>query len=134
MTMVLEFKVNEEVKPEQMAEVFKLSGIKRPYEDLERMKKMIDQADIIISCWEGDRIVGLARAITDYSYCCYLSDLAVIKDFQRKNIGKDLVQHLQKVLGDGVSIVLLSSEQALSFYPQIGFELVNNGFRMSRKF
>lgn len=132
--MALLFKVNEKLMPEQMAEVFKLSGIKRPYEDLNRMKMMIDQADILISCWEGDRVVGIARAITDYCYCCYLSDLAVVKEFQKKNIGKGLVQTLQETLGDGVSIVLLSSEKALSFYPQIGFEQANNAFRVARKY
>ncbi|MEK4518992.1 GNAT family N-acetyltransferase [Paenibacillus sp. FSL H8-0122] len=131
--MAVEFKVNEQLLPEQMAEVFRLSGLKRPYNDLDRMEKMIDQADILISCWDGDRVVGVARAITDYCYCCYLSDLAVIKEYQKQNIGKDLVQLLQETLGDQVSIVLLSSEEALSFYPQIGFEQANNAFRIARK-
>ncbi|WP_238650625.1 GNAT family N-acetyltransferase [Paenibacillus piscarius] len=131
--MALEFKVNEPLLPEQLAEVFRLSGLKRPYNDLERMGKMIDQADVLISCWDGDRVVGVARAITDYCYCCYLSDLAVVKEYQKRNIGKDLVQLLQKTLGDQVSIVLLSSEEALSFYPQIGFEQANNAFRIARK-
>lgn len=96
--MAVEFKVNEQLLPEQMAEVFRLSGLKRPYNDLDRMEKMIDQADILISCWDGDRVVGVARAITDYCYCCYLSDLAVIKEYQKQNIGKDPVQLLQETL------------------------------------
>ncbi|MEK4848697.1 GNAT family N-acetyltransferase [Paenibacillus sp. FSL H7-0756] len=131
--MALEFKVNEKLLPEQMAEVFRLSGLKRPHHDLDRMGKMIDQADILISCWDGGQVVGVARAITDYCYCCYLSDLAVIKEYQKKNIGKDLVERLQQTLGDQVSIVLLSSEEALTFYPQIGFEQATNAFRIARK-
>ncbi|WP_340020861.1 GNAT family N-acetyltransferase [Paenibacillus sp. FSL K6-1096] len=131
--MALEFKVNEPLLPEQLAEVFRLSGLKRPYNDLERMGKMLDQADVLISCWDGGRVVGVARAITDYCYCCYLSDLAVIKEYQKRNIGKNLVQLLQETLGDQVAIVLLSSEEALSFYPQIGLEQVNNAFRIARK-
>lgn len=131
--MALEFKVNEPLLPEQLAEVFRLSGLKRPYHDLERMEKMIDQADVLISCRDGERVVGIARAITDYCYCCYLSDLAVVKEYQKRNIGKDLVQLLQKTLGDQVSIVLLSSEEALSFYPQIGLEQATNAFRIARK-
>ncbi|ETT55093.1 MULTISPECIES: GNAT family N-acetyltransferase [unclassified Paenibacillus] len=131
--MALEFKVNEKLLPEQMAEVFRLSGLKRPHSDLDRMGKMIDQADVLISCWDGGRVVGVARAITDYCYCCYLSDLAVIQDYQKKNIGKSLIELLQQTLGDQVSIVLLSSEQALTFYPQVGFEQANNAFRIARK-
>ena len=127
------FKVSEPLLPEQLAEVFRLSGLKRPYNDLERMGKMLDQADVLISCWDGDRVVGVARAITDYCYCCYLSDLAVVKEYQKRNIGKDLVQLLQETLGDQVAIVLLSSEEALAFYPQIGFEQANNAFRIARK-
>lgn len=131
--MALTFKVNEPLLPEQMAEVFRLSGLKRPYNDLERMEKMIDQADVLISCWDGERVIGVARAITDYCYCCYLSDLAVITEYQKRNIGKNLVQLLQETLGDQVAIVLLSSEEALSFYPQIGFEQATNAFRIARK-
>lgn len=131
--MALEFKVNEPLLPEQMAEVFRLSGLKRPHNDLERMEKMIAQADVLISCWDGDRVVGVARAITDYCYCCYLSDLAVVREYQKRSIGKDLVQLLQKTLGDQVSIVLLSSEEALTFYPQIGLEQADNAFRIARK-
>lgn len=56
-----------------VAEVFKKSGIKRPYEDIERVQRMIDNSDIIISAWDDKKMIGLARAITDYSYCCYLS-------------------------------------------------------------
>ncbi|MFD2409305.1 GNAT family N-acetyltransferase [Paenibacillus rhizoplanae] len=131
--MGLAFKVNEKLLPEQMAEVFRLSGLKRPHNDLERMEKMIDQADILISCWDGGRVVGVARAITDYCYCCYLSDLAVVQEYQKKNIGKELVELLQQTLGDQVAIVLLSSEEALTFYPQIGFEAATNAFRIARK-
>lgn len=61
---------------------------------------MIDYADITISAWDNDKLVGTARAITDFSYCCYLSDLAVNKEYQNKGIGTKLVNILQEKIGD----------------------------------
>ena len=116
-----------------VAEVFKKSGIKRPYEDIERVQRMIDNSDIIISAWDDKKMIGLARAITDYSYCCYLSDLAVDKEYQNQGIGKHLVNKLQIILGEEPSLVLLSSPGAIEFYPRIGFEKTDKAYVIARK-
>lgn len=116
-----------------VSEVFKKSGIKRPYEDIERVQRMIDNSDIIISAWDDKKMIGLARAITDYSYCCYLSDLAVDKEYQNQGIGKQLVNKLQIILGEESSLVLLSSPGAVEFYPRIGFEKTDKAYVIARK-
>jgi ribosomal protein S18 acetylase RimI-like enzyme len=127
------YKINTTVKTEDLSRVFKASGIKRPSDDLPRLQRMIENADINITAWDNEKLVGIARAITDYSYCCYLSDLAVDKEYQNKGIGKKLVQLLQEQIGEEVALLLLSSPTAMDYYPHIGFEKIENGFRISRK-
>jgi ribosomal protein L18E len=70
-----------------VAEVFRESGIKRPFEDLERIQRMIDNSDVVITAWVDGKMIGVARALTDFSYCCYLSDLAVDKNYQQHGVG-----------------------------------------------
>jgi len=70
-TKELTFRINAPLNEKELSDLFISSGIKRPSEDLERLKKMIDHADITITAWENDQLIGIARAITDYCYCCY---------------------------------------------------------------
>jgi GNAT superfamily N-acetyltransferase len=117
----------------EVAEVFINSGIKRPFEDIARIQRMIDHSDIFLSAWLEGQMIGVARAITDYSYCCYLSDLAVDRRYQKLGIGKRLVEELQKKIGDECSLVLISSPGAVDYYPQIGFKSTDKAFVISRK-
>ncbi|MDR4947369.1 GNAT family N-acetyltransferase [Neobacillus cucumis] len=125
--------VDAKIKPEDLSTVFKQSGLNRPYEDLPRLEKMIENADILITAWEEDRIVGVARAITDFSYCCYLSDLAVDQEYQHRGIGRELVRMVQERICDDVSLLLLASPIAMEYYPHIGFDKVSNGYMIPRK-
>ncbi|WP_219835436.1 GNAT family N-acetyltransferase [Paenibacillus sp. R14(2021)] len=130
---MITYSEEKSLKAKDVAEVFKQSGIKRPYEDLERIQKMIDNSDLIVSAWDNNKMIGIARAITDFSYCCYLSDLAVDKEYQNQRIGKSLVDKLQILLGDETSLVLLSSPAAIDFYPKIGFEKTDKAYVIARK-
>lgn len=116
----------------ELSQVFESSGIKRPYQDLERLQKMIENADMLVSAWDGDQLVGIARAVTDFVYCCYLSDLAVNQDYQRLGIGKQLVEQLKETLGPEVSLVLLSAPTAVEYYPRIGFTQTDKCYLIPR--
>lgn len=129
----IEFKVDAKILPEELSVVFKQSRLKRPYEDLARLERMIENADLIISAWDHDKLVGVARAITDFSYCCYLSDLAVDKEYQNQGIGRELVRLIQKQIGEEVTLSLLASPTAMEYYPHIGFDKVTNGYIIPRK-
>src|SRR5271163_4508886 len=74
----------------QLGDVFARSGIRRPTDDLARLAKMIEHADLLVGAWKEDRLVGVARGLTDFVYCCYLSDLAVDQAYQKMGIGKAL--------------------------------------------
>jgi len=130
--MNITYKTNAPLKAEELAEVFKSSGINRPVEDLDRMEKMIANADILVSAWDGDQPVGIARAITDFVYSCYLSDLAVRKDYQNLGIGKELVNVLHEHLGDESMLLLLAAPSAIDYYPKIGFDKLDCAFIIPR--
>lgn len=130
---MIHYSDDTKVNAKDVATVFKNSGIRRPFEDLDRIQRMIDQADVIITAWIDDKMIGVARAITDFSYCCYLSDLAIDADYQKEGIGKELVKQVQDKIGDQCSLILLSAPGAMEYYPKIGFDKVDNAFVIKRK-
>ena len=131
--MVISYKVNSKIEPHQLAELFQASGIRRPVDDLNRLKKMIDNSNLIVTAWDGEKLVGIARALTDYSYCCYLSDLAVDRTYQHQGIGHELVAEVQKLIGDESMLLLISAPEAMEYYPKIGFDIIDNAFLIPRK-
>ena len=121
------------ITAEQLAGVFDRSGIRRPMHDLPRLQTMLDHADILWTAWEGEELVGVARSITDFAYCCYLSDLAVDQRCQKQGIGRALIQRTKEQLGDEVSLILLSAPGAMAYYPKIGMAHADNAFIIKRK-
>ena len=95
---------------------------RRPVEDLDCLRGMLDNSDIVATCWNENLLVGIARSITDFSYSCYLSDLAVDVNFQKRGIGTELISLTQSMLGPRCKIILLSAPAAVDYYPHIGFE------------
>ncbi len=93
---------------------------RRPTGDSHRIESMLHHADIIIAARSGGNLVGVARAITDFSFCCYLSDLAVDQAFQRQGIGRELMARVQTVAGPDAKMILLAAPQAASYYPHLG--------------
>ena len=96
-------------------------GARRPLAEAEGIDAMLQNADLLISAWDDDRLVGIARAVTDYAYCCYLSDLAVDEAWQRRGIGQGLLATLKQALHPPCKIILLAAPQAVDYYPHIGF-------------
>ncbi|MEZ0226833.1 MAG: GNAT family N-acetyltransferase [Alphaproteobacteria bacterium] len=93
---------------------------RRPVDDMARLEKMLRHADIIVTARDGQRLVGVARAVTDFSFCCYLSDLAVDAAYQHQGIGKRLIEETQKAAGPQTGIHLIAAPKAEEYYPKIG--------------
>lgn len=129
---MIEYRHNFPLDPREVVRVFKASGIARPTDDLPRIARMFAAADLVISAWDAGRLIGVCRSLTDYSYCCYLSDLAVDVAYQRRGVGKRLVDMVRDVLGDEVSLVLLSAAGAMDYYPRIGLSQAGNAFVIKR--
>ena len=84
---------------------------------------MLKHASLIVTARdEGGRLVGVSRAISDFGFCTYLSDLAVDRDVQGKGIGKELILRTHERAGHQTQLILLSAPQAESYYPHIGME------------
>jgi ribosomal protein S18 acetylase RimI-like enzyme len=95
---------------------------RRPADDLARLDKMLRNADIIITARENGKLVGVSRAITDYSFCCYLSDLAVDVHYQKQGIDKRLIEETHKAAGMKTSLYLVSAPAVEKYYPKIGMK------------
>ncbi len=131
--MAIEYHLNAELTPEALAGVFERSGIARPVYNTERLRKMIEHANLTVTAWDGEALVGVARALTDFSWCCYLSDLAVDKAYQHSGIGRALIARVRAEAGEDASFLLLSAPGAMAYYPKIGLEAVTNGWMLPRK-
>jgi predicted N-acetyltransferase YhbS len=97
-------------------------GERRPVDDLERLERMLRHADIVVTARDGDRLVGISRAITDFAYCCYLSDLAVDVAYQHQGIGKCLIDETHIRAGKCTTLTLVSAPAAETYYPKIGMQ------------
>ncbi|WP_208589979.1 GNAT family N-acetyltransferase [Gracilibacillus suaedae] len=126
------YKSDVTITPRDLSEVFQASGIKRPYDDLDRLQQMLDHANVLVTAWDQEKIVGVARGLTDFSYCCYLSDLAVDEAYQHQGIGKQLIEHVKAELNEQVALILLSAPAAMDYYPKVGFDKIDNGYIIKR--
>ena len=121
--MEITYKVNSEVTTDQFIDLLISSRLaeRRPVDDRECMEGMIKNSNLIVTAWDYNKLVGIARSMTDFHYACYLSDLAVDKDYQANSIGKDLLKNTQKRLGPECKLILISAPSANTYYEHIGF-------------
>jgi predicted N-acetyltransferase YhbS len=108
-------------------------GARRPVDDLARLDAMLRKADVIVTARDAGRLVGVARAITDFSYCCYLSDLAVDEGFQRQGIGRRLIDEVRRAAGEQAMLVLLAAPGAEDYYPKVGLQAHHSAWLIPRK-
>jgi predicted N-acetyltransferase YhbS len=95
---------------------------RRPVRDLDRIRAMLKHADLILTARLDGLLVGVSRAITDFAFCSYLSDLAVDLHYQRQGIGRELIRRTHEAAGLHTSLVLLAAPKAQAYYPHIGFK------------
>ena len=111
-------------------------GAARPLDDEARLGQMLSAAGLIVTARldRADRLlVGVARGITDASWCCYLSELAVSGSVQGQGVGKGLLDEARRQLGPRVSLILSAMPDAVGFYERIGMPRIPNGFWYRRE-
>ncbi|REJ66986.1 MAG: GNAT family N-acetyltransferase [Planctomycetota bacterium] len=107
---------------------------RRPADDRERLDRMLRGADLIVAARNAEGLlVGVARAISDFSFCTYLSDLAVDEAYQRQGIGRELLRQTHAAAGDETSLILHAAPAAADFYPHVGMETYDNCWRIRRR-
>ena len=111
-------------------------GMIRPTGDLVRLQAMLSAADLVITARldaADGAMVGVARCLTDYAWCCYLSDLAVVKAAQGLHIGQGLLGEVRRHLGPRVALILSSVHEAAAFYERAGMERITDAFWFRRE-
>lgn len=129
---MVEYRRNVPLSAEDVVRVFDDSGIARPTGDIQRIERMFANANLVVSAWDEGVLVGICRALTDFSYACYVSDLAVANTYQKRGVGMRLIREVQDAVGEEVSIVLISNPNAVSYYPRIGFSKSETAFVIKR--
>lgn len=133
--MAIAFALEPNLSAEEFQSILVASTLaeRRPAGDLGRLDEMLRCADIIVTARDAGRLVGISRAITDFSYCCYLSDLAVDARYQHQGIGKRLIAETHGAAGTRTTLVLLAAPAAESYYPRIGMKHMPSCWAIPRR-
>lgn len=116
------YRVGNNLVLDDVIELYRAStlGERRPVDDHERMGEILQNANLVVSAWDGDLLVGIARSLTDFAYATYLADLAVRASHQRFGIGKELMRRTQAAAVQA-NLILLAAPKAVEYYPHVGF-------------
>ncbi|NCP63414.1 MAG: GNAT family N-acetyltransferase [Paraglaciecola sp.] len=122
--MAIRYKTDQAITAQQYITLLNQCslGIRRPLDDVACMTGMVKNSNILVTAWDEDCLVGVARGMTDFHYACYLSDLAVSQDYQGQGIGKQLQRLVQQQLGPRCSVILLAAPAANDYYQPLGYQ------------
>jgi predicted N-acetyltransferase YhbS len=119
---MISYRVGNDLDLDEFIDVYRDStlGERRPIDDRDRMRQMLERANLVVTAWDEDRLVGIARSVSDFCYATYLSDIAVRLAYQRQGIGRELMRVTQKE-GGKASVFLFAAPKAVEYYPRVGF-------------
>jgi predicted N-acetyltransferase YhbS len=119
---LIEYREGNDLDLDEVIDVYVEStlGDRRPVDDRERMAGMLRHANLVVTAWDGDRLVGIARSVSDLHYATYLSDLAVRLSYQKQGIGVELIRRTQEA-APRATLILLAAPAAVGYYPRVGF-------------
>jgi GNAT superfamily N-acetyltransferase len=131
----VQFALEPALSASEFVDVLERSGLaeRRPVGETKRIETMLRNADLIVTARVDGVLIGVARSVTDFAYCCYLSDLAVDKAYQKRGIGRMLVDKTRDAVGPDSMVLLLSAPAAMSYYPRIGMPKAENAFIFQRR-
>ena len=118
----IRYAIEPDLSADEFIAVLRASTLaeRRPVAEPARIETMLRHSDITVTARIRGRIIGVSRAITDFGFCCYLSDLAVDEVYQRRGIGKTLIERTWDAAGRGTTLILLAAPKAIAYYPHIG--------------
>lgn len=134
--MTITYTIETGLGADEFIDLLKRSGLnaRRPIDKPDIIQGMVENADLTVTARNEDGwLVGIARSVTDFSYCCYLSDLAVDKECQHQGIGKELMARTKEAAGgDKITLLLLSAPDGMDYYPKAGLDKFDNCFGIRR--
>jgi hypothetical protein len=119
---MIDYRVGNEIDLDAFIDVYRDStlGERRPIDDRPRMAQMLARANLVVSAWDGARLIAIARSLSDFCYATYLSDIAVRLAYQRAGVGRELIRRTQEE-GGRATVYLFAAPKAVDYYPRIGF-------------
>lgn len=122
--MKIDYRDNAALDVERVIELYRRStlGERRPVDRPDLFAGMLKNANLIITAWDGARLIGIARSLTDFTYVTYLADLAVDTTYQKQGIGRRLIEETRRRVNSECMIVLLAAPKANDYYPKLGFK------------
>lgn len=119
---MIKYQLEPQLTPAEFIDILRRSTLaeRRPVDDAACIEQMLLHAGVIVTARSEGLLVGVSRAITDFAYCTYLSDLAVDEAFQRQGIGRELIRRTHEAAGLQTTLILLSAPKAREYYPHIG--------------
>jgi len=122
MTLAVVYAIEPDLGTDEFIDVLVRSTLaeRRPVDDRGRIARMLSEADVIVTARLEGRLVGVSRAITDFGFCTYLSDLAVDEALQRQGIGRELIRRTHEAGGLETNLILLAAPKAETYYPHVG--------------
>jgi predicted N-acetyltransferase YhbS len=130
----IEYRTDRTVDVAAFKDILERSGLapRRPVKEPERLARMLQAYNLVLTAWDGELLVGIATCWTDYAHSAYLADLAVAADRQKSGIGRELVHRAREAVGPQVTLILLSAPAAVEYYPKIGMERFSDCFIFRR--
>lgn len=122
---MIEYRVGNKLDANKVVALYEASALAehRPIRNPDRMAAMLERANLIVTAWDGEIIVGILRALSDFAFVTYVSDVAVHSDYQRRGIGRELIRIAQREGGSNAHIVLLANPKNAEYYQHVGFTL-----------
>lgn len=132
--MAIFYSREKKITADEFIDVLRRSTLseRRPVDDQDCVAGMLAHGNLLVTAWDGDLLVGVSRSVTDFHYCCYLSDLAVDVEYQKRGIGKRLIDETQQCLGPRCGIILLAAPAAAEYYSRIGFDHLPRAWGLPR--
>lgn len=120
---MIRYEVDGPVSVEQLCDLYRALGWKAGTMP-ERVARAVAAPNRHVAVWDGDRLVGYARLITDGEFCLYLHEILLYPEYQRQGHGAQLMRRILEGLEHVTNKVLLADTGNPPFYQRFGFRLV----------
>jgi predicted N-acetyltransferase YhbS len=116
---------------EAVRELLARSGWQGRVKDVEKFRKMLDNADRTVIALDNGQVVGFARALCDDVSNGYISMVVVAEEKRGQGIGRELVTRL---IGDNKDItwVLRAGKNSGNFWKKMGFSVSSIAMERTR--
>ncbi|MBZ2200956.1 GNAT family N-acetyltransferase [Lentilactobacillus hilgardii] len=133
--VMIKVEFNKQLTLKELLGLYKTADFAREKldDDPKRLQMMLDHTKLLVTLRDDDRLIGMARCLTDFEYSCYLSEIVILPDYRGQGMGKRLLQSIHDYLGERVAVTLRADPGAIGFYSEVGYQQVDHMFRIHRE-